>query len=604
MKAKFISFYFLTTLLMGLLFFCYLFADTTAEMMDFVGMCYFVTSCLSHAALINLAVFLVFCLPCALTHHEKIGRTLTIVAECLLLVLIVANLEIFRIYRFHFNGIILNMLTGPGAGEIFNIGGVVYFKSALIIAFLVLVVLGLWWLAGKWSFSRRLSRGLAWGLVGCLLVANGLHTYGAFVQRGSIISSTRVIPYYFPLEATRTLESWGVKHSPNVLNANVGKGNVNFPLHPLKVANAKRPNIIFILIDSWNMRTLTKETMPAAWHFAMDNQWYHNHFSSSNGTRYSIFGMFFSVPSIYWNSMESGHVSPPFINTLLNEGYNIRIHASATLKNPPFSRIVFQRVPHLQTDTPGAGSYDRDRRITEDFIRELPELKKSGKPFYSMLFYDLAHAISLPADKNKPFRPACSEIDYSNLTNDMDPTPLFNLYRNCCYNIDLFLAQVFTALKREGLDKNTIIMLTGDHGQEFNENHMNYWTHNGNFSRWQVCVPLILHIPGQKPHQYAYRTTHYDIVPTMMHDYLGVTNPISDYSVGHLLSDSHASRAWQVVGGDLQYAFIAPGDVILKKEGDGSLTITDKHLRPLPGYHVNVKQFNQAMDCLNRYFKK
>ncbi len=99
--------------------------------MDFVGMCYFVTSCLSHAALINLAVFLVFCLPWALTHHEKIGRTLTIVAECLLLVMIVANLEIFRIYRFHFNGIILNMLTGPGAGEIFNIGGVVYFKSAL-----------------------------------------------------------------------------------------------------------------------------------------------------------------------------------------------------------------------------------------------------------------------------------------------------------------------------------------------------------------------------------------------------------------------------------------------------------------------------------------
>ena len=123
--------------------------------------------------------------------------------------------------------------------------------------------------------------------MGCLLVANGLHTYGVFVQRSSIISSTRVIPYYFPLEATRTLEKWGLKHSPNVLNANVGKGNVNFPLHPLKVANAKRPNIIFILIDSWNMHTLTKETMPVAWQFAMDNQWYHNHFSSSNGTRYS-----------------------------------------------------------------------------------------------------------------------------------------------------------------------------------------------------------------------------------------------------------------------------------------------------------------------------
>ena len=58
----------------------------------------------------------------------------------------------------------------------------------------------------------------------------------------------------------------------------------------------------------------------------------------------------------------------------------------------------------------------------------------------------------------------------------MDPTPFWNLYRNCCYQDDLLLGRIFETLKKEGLMDNTIIILSGDHSQEFNENHHNYWT--------------------------------------------------------------------------------------------------------------------------------
>ena len=88
-----------------------------------------------------------------------------------------------------------------------------------------------------------------------------------------------------------------------------------------------------------------------------------------------------------------------------------------------------------------------------------------------------------------------------------------------------------------------------------------------------------------------------------MHDYLGVTNPIEDYSNGHLLSDT-APRLWHYVGNELRYAFIVEGDTILTKEGAGYIEVTDERLNPVPDYHINAKAFDGAIKRLNRFYKK
>lgn len=605
MKSRAFSYYILSTLFLAILLFIYIFFDVTCQIMDFSGWIYFITSCLSHSALITTALFLVFFVPEYFLGARKVAQVLIIIAVCLVSVLCLINLQVFQLYRFHLNGIILNMVFGPGSNEIFNFSPWLYVKESFGFLIAIGICIGLWFLTRKIHFSRQSKIISICVLISCLLFANIMHVYGSFVQKSSIIASTRIIPYYFPLEANRKLVKMGFKQPTEAQIAREGTGGneINYPLHPLKVKNAKKPNIIFILIDSWNKRTLTPETMPSVYQFAKENQWYDNHFSSSNGTRYAVFGLFFSIPSIYWNAMESGHVSPLFINQMLSEGYGIHIHASATLDNPPFARIVFQRVPHLQRHTPGTTPYDRDVCITKDLIKELPTLKHSGKPFFSMAFYDLAHAIALPASKQGKFKPAWTFADYSKLSNDMNPTPFFNLYRDCVNEIDQLIGQIFTALKKNGMDKNTIIIITGDHAQEFNENHKGYWGHNGNFSRWQVCTPLLVHVPGLKPHKYHYRTTHYDIVPSLMYHCLGVQNPPSDYSFGHYLWDRQP-RTWEVTGGDLQYAFIIQGDTILNHEGDGSLNVTDSKLNPMPDYHINVKQFKKAMQHLNSFYKR
>ena len=362
------------------------------------------------------------------------------------------------------------------------------------------------------------------------------------------------------------------------------------------------PNIVVILLDSWNKRTLNAENMPNTYQFARQNQWFTNHFSGSNGTRSGVFSLFYGLSCYYWESFEPAHIYPVLLKRLQKLGYDIQTYPSATWADPPFGRVIFGGVPGIRTETPGKTSLERDTRIADLFIADTDKYKKSKKPFFSFLFFDLPHSFELPADKNKKFQPAWAYADYTKLSNDMDPTPFYNLYRNTVYQDDILLGKVFETLKKQGLMDNTIVIVSGDHSQEFNENHRNYWGHNSNFSTYQLGVPMIWHIPGMQAHKYTHRTTHYDMVPTLMKDYLGVKNNPSDYSMGRIMTDK-TPRLWQVVGSNLNYAFIIQGDTILEKTAEGGLDVYDAKMNPVKNYRMPAKQFDHAIKQLNRFFK-
>lgn len=116
--------------------------------------------------------------------------------------------------------------------------------------------------------------------------------------------------------------------------------------------------------------------MPQLFQLAHEEQWYDNHVSCSNGTRYAMFGMFTGVQPYYWTAFEAGRVSPVLVDQLLAADYQFEAFPSATLENPPFHRVLFQNVPQLRTSTEGKSAFERDQRIKDDLIAHLPELKK------------------------------------------------------------------------------------------------------------------------------------------------------------------------------------------------------------------------------------
>lgn len=608
-----IAFYcYLSALLIyAIQFLFYLLNSQILSFMDLGGWGFYLTSCISHAACIAVVPFVFHCLL-ILFKAPRVGAIISYLIATLISLLLVINGQVYELYRFHINGFVLNMLTGPAAGEIFNFDQALYLKIILLLVVIGSVFAGGWWFS-RYSAThvelfagKKVVRASLCTILLCTLFAHIYHIFADFYQKPSVMMSEKILPYYFPTTSYSLLAETLKLEPPTHVNTDLSTGSTNmvYPLHPLESVptDSVCPNIVIILVDSWNSRALTEECMPNTYRYASENSWFQNHVSCSNGTKSSVFGFWYGISSYYWDMAESGHISPAILDLARQKNYTFYNYPSASQVDPPFVRVIFAKEGDVRINTPGETTLERDTRLTEDFIADCCQEKKLKEPFISFLFYDLPHSFQLPEEKTTTFTPSWKFADYSKLNNNLDPTPFWNLYRNTCYETDKLLGRVYDALEQSGLSDNTIVIVSGDHSQEFNENKKNYWGHNGNFSLAQIQVPLILHVPDREAEVYTHRTTHYDVTPTLMQLALGVQNPTSDYSMGYSLTDTQP-RDCHIVGSDLNYGFIIEGDTILEKTAEGCLNVYDNHMNLIPDYQLNAKDFGLAVKKLNRFLK-
>ena len=149
--------------------------------------------------------------------------------------------------------------------------------------------------------------------------------------------------------------------------------------------------------------------------------------------------------------------------------------------------------------------------------------------------------------------------------------------------------------------QNTIVIITSDHGQEFNDNKKGYWQHGGNFSKHQIKVPMLVFDPSIHPKTHQHLTLHYDLVPTIMQDVLGVTNKFSDYTIGQNIYTNHP-RDWFVCGYNQKYSVIEKNRITNIYES-GNYDITDEKLNSLDD-DLNYEVISKAFEMNNSFFKK
>lgn len=121
---------------------------------------------------------------------------------------------------------------------------------------------------------------------------------------------------------------------------------------------------------------------------------------------------------------------------------------------------------------------------------------------------------------------------------------------------DSLIGSLLDDLRAQGLAEDTIVLVTGDHAEEFNDLKLNYWGHNGNFSDYQLQVPFVLHWPGQGSGREARISSHEDWVPTLMRHALGCENALGDFSTGQDLLAEPQARVpwWSKAGRSARYA--------------------------------------------------
>jgi len=218
------------------------------------------------------------------------------------------------------------------------------------------------------------------------------------------------------------------------------------------------------------------------------------------------------------------------------------------------------------------------------------------------LFYDSPHNYNLPYWLPHPFKPYRENVDHTVLNNGFNPVPFYNSYKNTVWYCDSLIQKVLSKLEEKKLLENTIVVITSDHGQEFNENKKNYWGHTSNFSKYQLQVPCIISWPGKTAETVSRFTSHYDLVPTLMHDVLKCRNLFSDYSFGRNLFDTTAQRVF-VAGSKEHFAFIdLQKNQINTVNFNGSMTVTDMRLNEL-NVKPDAKMLNDCVLNLQRYYK-
>jgi len=559
---------------------------------------YIGATAIGHVGSIALIVMILPLLLSIPFRNQKFILILASILNTVGLIFFTIDSFIFSQYRFHLNKFVLDMLFSGAAGDIFQFSGSMYF----IAIGSILLLLTLEFLVGSWMWKKEMflkfkQKTILFALLGFMIFSHLGHAYASAMSYSPITKNAHVYPLYFPLTANGLFKKLNlidpeVLAKNKVIKKNADLRNMRYPAHKLQFEKGKLYNILFVVVDCWRADCLDSLVTPNISRYNSNALIFKNHQSGSCGTRGGIFSLFYGLPSFaYWNTMKANCQRPVLMHTLAEQNYKFGIFASSNLTHPAFHQTVFADIDHLRikTDSKNKAPYVRDAKITEEWLDFIDSnySKANEQPFFGFLFYDSAHGYSHPDPTHAPFQPTWSEPNYLTLDDDTDPKPFLNLYKNTLNYVDSLVEKVLVDLDKRQLLDNTIVVFTGDHAQEFNDNKMNYWGHGSNFSDAQTHVPLAVLWPGMSPQVFTHRSLHYDIASTLLNYNQGCQNPASDFSIGKCLWET-SSPEWFVAGADQNYAIIENDQITTTLYGSYSVTTPDMKALDSNNLHSNI----------------
>ena len=505
-------------------------------------------------------LFFILSLPLLWMNKKLTNICLALIFSLFQIVLYIDTI-VFQQYRFHINESVLSMVF---SGQVVDFSTATYILMFLLISVFCGVEYLILYLFDK-KFNPKVIRSKILiiptvFLACCFVISHLIHMVAFYYAYSPIMVVKEYIPLYRPFTSKKIMGFFDKSGQRKVLiERNNKHASIYYPKKDLLINpdNQATPNIMFIVLDSWRYDTFSPDISPNTYHFVTQNNGiiFNNHYSTGNATRTGIFGLFYGIPGTYWDSFLRNSIPSLFITTLQKENYNIGIFTSAKVTAPEFDRTAFLTIKNLRISSKNGLASSRDEQITDDWINWYRSRDKSN-PSFSFLFFDAPHAYDFPKDFEIKFKPV-GDLNYMTLNNNTDPVPIFNRYKQSVYYDDYLLQKVYDELKQSGSLDNTLIVITGDHSQEMNDNKLGFWGHNGNYTDAQTKVPFI--IIGAKDLQHINDntnkfTSHEDVVPSIMRHYLHVKNDITDYSTGYDLFSPIKDRDWLLMSNYSSYA--------------------------------------------------
>lgn len=459
---------------------------------------------------------------------EKLFKFITIFTFTFLLAFLIADVKIFNYFKFHINAIVINFLTTEGAGDSLKLGTATI--SLFILTILMLILTQIFILRNKIINGIKIPKKILIIFLSVILLDKLLYAYSDLKNKTEVLSISRFYPFYQKFTAEKFFTKYlGIKPiSKDSVNIRFSGKTLNYPLNELKFNEIKKYNIIFIIADGFRYDMLSPDITPNLYKFGKENIILENHFSGGNGTRFGIFTLIYGLYGNLWHAFLDARQSPIFLDTLQKLDYDFTILSSTRLSYPEFRSTAFVKLQEHIFDTHTEPfAFKRDRIIT-DMFKEF--LNKTQKPFFGFIFYNSSHQFYQYPLEFEKFKPVLTgDLNYMKNMNSETIEKLKNRYKNSLYYIDSLIKEIIDTLKAKNKLENTIILITGDHGEEFNEN--GFFSHTSAFDDYQIKTVAVMHIPGIKNKTISDITNHMDIIPTVL-SFIGCNTSPKYYSHG------------------------------------------------------------------------
>jgi membrane-anchored protein YejM (alkaline phosphatase superfamily) len=507
-------------------------------------------------------------------------------AVATLTVAVALDAQLHRALGFHVNGFFFKVLAQPGALAETGFST----REAALGGAAALLLVAADAAAGAWFLSRA-RPGRAWILAAALFLLAGaerLYTATlAFFGGPAVFAAGQV----FPLQAPLRMNEWlgnltGRPHTimARPLTGAAAESAARLPaaLPPGEVRFGARPDVVLALVESIPSSHLDADTMPRLWRRAEAGARFERHYAAASSTYYTVFGLLFGLQAHKLDAVVGAGRRPLLFAALRGNGYRMRLIAASSvdwmgLKDSTFGDVKAD----LDTEFPqGIEGEARDALMLQR-ARAFVEGAGDG-PLFLFLFFDGTHFEYTFPPRSQRFLPIWDGAGaLRSLT--APPALVRNRARNAAFEVDWKLDDFLVWMEaRRG--RAPLVVVTGDHGEEFGERGLRGHAHD--VSEGETHVPMVIQGPGAPRGRVVDApTSHVDIVPTLFR-LLGDRNPPERYSDGIDAFGSPPDRfVLTTVGWEPRFAAVGEGLKVAFSgldAGFGGALVTDEHDAPLP----------------------
>ncbi|MCG9684184.1 DUF3413 domain-containing protein [Vibrio sp. Isolate23] len=553
-----------------------------------LGQFYLAVSWVGHFGFLVFALYLLVLFPLTfLIPSRKLFRLVAVCFATVGLTVLLIDTQAYQKINLHLTPVVWEVLFSEEGSSISI--DLQHLFVVLPLIFLLQLALSEW----VWRKQRRLSHKHVGRPIAALFFVSFITSHLIYVWADAyfynpITAQKANFPLSYPMTAKSFMERHGLldreEYLQRLKESEANSDLVRYPLEKLEFHRRANPlNVLVVSVNNLRGDVLTSDLMPNAAEFASENLNFTDHYSSSNDT-FGVFGLFYGLPSSYVSSIKTQGSRPILLDTLLDKDYSFGLFSGDNFDDNLYGETVFRGLNF--TGIAFNDTTSPDTQAINAWANWVAQQKKT--PWFS--FIEL------------------TTVDNFNAYNENSGSQKSTLetlkqgYHTSVSNADQELGVLFEKIKELDIDESTIIVITSNHGTEFNETRTNSWGSNSNYSRYQLQVPMVIHWPGKVAGKYNHRTSHLDLSVTLLQDLLGVSSNPSDFSSGQNLFDER-SRKWILAGDTRELALITNKDTtVIDKFGNYKLY--DSNYQRLQDENPTLPVLMQGLTELQRFYVK